>query len=133
MSDYWNKLSTDTQDMLAIVDLYEQGSINLDHAVERISSFCTCSAESVKAILEGITRDNVVKLTDALENQTISAEETLSIGTSTLLDIGDQYADGRINKREAVERILALEIMDEIEICDLLGAIQRQNVIRLFE
>ena len=58
MTEY---LSDETQEMLAVVDKYEDGDINLEEAVRLIQSFSSIKAQRIREILKGVERENLLK------------------------------------------------------------------------
>jgi Ca2+-binding EF-hand superfamily protein len=58
MTEY---LSDETQEMLAVVDKYEDGDINLEEAVRLIQSFSSIKAQRIREILNGVERENLLK------------------------------------------------------------------------
>jgi len=58
MTEY---LSDETQEMLAVVDKYEDGDINMEEAVGLIQSFSSIKAQRIREILNGVERENLLK------------------------------------------------------------------------
>jgi len=56
------ELSTETLDMLSIVDKYEAGAINLDEALKALAPFFPDSEARLRKILKGIDRSNIIKI-----------------------------------------------------------------------
>jgi hypothetical protein len=58
MTDY---LSAETQQMFAVMDMYEDGELTMDEAVKKIQTFAPLDKKAVKKILLGMERDNLLK------------------------------------------------------------------------
>ena len=58
MTDY---LSEETQQMLAVVDKYEDGELSMEEAVKMIQKFAPLKAQRIKEILNGVERENLLK------------------------------------------------------------------------
>jgi len=58
MTEY---LSDETQQMLAVVDKYEDGELNLEEAVKMIQNFSPIGTKRIKEILNGVERENLLK------------------------------------------------------------------------
>jgi len=58
MTEY---LSDETQEMLAVVDKYEDGDINLEEAVKMIQYFSSIEEAKIREILNGVERENLLK------------------------------------------------------------------------
>ena len=58
MTEY---LSDETQQMLAVVDKYEDGELNLEEAVKMIQKFSPIEKQRIKEILNGVERENLLK------------------------------------------------------------------------
>jgi hypothetical protein len=58
MTEY---LSDETQQMLAVVDKYEVGELNMEEAVRLIQSFSSIKAQRIREILNGVERENLLK------------------------------------------------------------------------
>ena len=58
MTEY---LSDETQEMLAVVDKYEVGELNMEEAVRLIQSFSSIKAQRIREILNGVERENLLK------------------------------------------------------------------------
>lgn len=58
MTDY---LSEETQQMLAVVDKYEDGELSMEEAVKMIQKFTPLKAQRIKEILNGVERKNLLQ------------------------------------------------------------------------
>ena len=54
------EFSKETQEMLSVVDEYEQGEVNLEDAVAKISLCTGLDDERIAEILRGVERENVL-------------------------------------------------------------------------
>ena len=55
-------LSQETQQMFAVMDKYEDGEINIEEAVQLILAFAPIEPKRIREILNGVERDNLIKL-----------------------------------------------------------------------
>jgi len=58
-------LSQETRQMFDVVDRYETGEINLEHATEMIMACTSLEAEKIKNILKGVERENLLNFPKA--------------------------------------------------------------------
>lgn len=58
MTEY---LSDETQQMLAVVDKYEDGELSMEEAVKMIQKFTPLKAQRIQEILNGVERKNLLK------------------------------------------------------------------------
>jgi hypothetical protein len=56
-----NEISQETQDMLTIVDRYESGDLNLEEAIDKISTYAPLGDDRIAEILLGVERENILK------------------------------------------------------------------------
>ena len=56
------ELSQETQQMFAVMDKYEDGEINIEEAVQLILAFAPIEPKRIREILNGVERDNLIKL-----------------------------------------------------------------------
>ena len=55
------ELSNDTQEMLSVVDKYEQGEVNLEEAIAEISQYAQLDDKTIRGILRGVERENIIE------------------------------------------------------------------------
>ena len=66
MTDY---LSEETQQMLAVVDKYEDGELSMEEAVKMIQKFTPLKAQRIQEILNGVERKNLLKFQQKASQQ----------------------------------------------------------------
>ena len=69
------ELSTDSQQMLDIVDQYERGDLNMNEAIVKISDLAPIGDSRIEELLLGVERENVLKFPEPRFEEVEEPEE----------------------------------------------------------
>lgn len=69
------ELSTESQQMLDIVDQYERGDLNMDEAIVKISDLAPIGDNRIEELLLGVERENVLKFPEPRFEEVEEPEE----------------------------------------------------------
>ena len=69
------EISTDSQQMLDIVDQYERGDLNMNEAIVKISDLAPIGDNRIEELLLGVERENVLKFPEPRFEEVEEPEE----------------------------------------------------------